>query len=217
MLLGGVLQSTGKLAQWGESDFFVAEADESDASFLYLSPKMAIITNIDTDHMSTYDNDFETLKNTFIKFLHRLPKDGVAIMCGDDSVVRDIIPKVQREVITYGFSEGVDVRVQSFCQRGLQTFFNIGGQAEFMLNLPGKHNVLNALSAIILARCLDISDDAIMQALKTFGGLERRFQVLGEYKVGGGVALQLSMITVITLARWQQRLQQCVQHGRIDD
>ncbi|MFT5529678.1 MAG: UDP-N-acetylmuramate--alanine ligase, partial [Alteromonadaceae bacterium] len=148
-VIGGLLNSAGTNARLGTSRYLIAEADESDASFLHLQPMVAVITNIDEDHMETYQGDFEKLKDTYIEFLHNLPFYGIAVICIDNSVVREILPRISRHVITYGFSKDADVRATHFKQTGAISSFTveINGEAplELSLNLPGQHNVLNAL------------------------------------------------------------------------
>jgi UDP-N-acetylmuramate--alanine ligase len=184
-VIGGRLNSSGSNAKLGESQYFVAEADESDASFLYLQPTMAIVTNIDMDHMETYDGDMKKLYKTFVDFLHHLPFYGTAIMCTDDAGVQAVLPEVGRPVIGYGFDEASDVRGINVRQVGLQTYFTVVRKdlpaLEVCMNLPGRHNVLNALSAIVVATEIGVADDAIVNALGKFSGVGRRCEVLGEY------------------------------------
>ncbi len=192
-VIGGLLNSTGSNARLGASRYLVAEADESDASFLYLQPMISIVTNIDADHMSTYHGDFAELKKTFIEFLHHLPFYGLAVVCLDDEVVREIVPSVSRPIVTYGFCEDADIRAIDFRQEGTKTYFTVLRQnkldLKITLNLAGAHNVLNALSAIAVATELDISDSAIQQALLKFSGVGRRFQIHGDYKTAYGQVL----------------------------
>lgn len=194
-VIGGKLNSAGSNARLGTSRYLVAEADESDASFLYLKPMISIVTNIDEDHMGTYHNNFDELKQAFIKFLHRLPFYGLAVLCNDDPVVKELLPKVSRPYVTYGFSEDADFRATSITRQGMKTRFIAerpdGNKLEVTLNLPGKHNVLNALSAIAVATELKVSDRAIQHALANFAGIGRRFQVYGDFKLakGGNVTL----------------------------
>jgi UDP-N-acetylmuramate--alanine ligase len=195
-VIGGRLNSVGSNARLGRGHYLVAEADESDASFLYLNPMISIVTNIDEDHMGTYENNFERLKETFIEFLHRLPFYGLAVLCIDDPVVREILPKLSRPVITYGLSHAADFKTLGYQRKGMQTQFTVlrpkdQVPIEITLNLPGKHNVLNALAAIAVASELKIPDKAIADALLHFAGIGRRFQVYGEYTLpqGGKVTL----------------------------
>ncbi|WP_084332438.1 UDP-N-acetylmuramate--L-alanine ligase [Marinobacterium jannaschii] len=192
-VIGGRLNSAGTNAQLGGSRYLVAEADESDASFLHLQPMVAIVTNIDADHMETYGGDFGTLKKTFIDFLHNLPFYGLAVMCVDDPVVREIMPSVSRPMLTYGFSEEADFQAFDLQQHGMYTRFRVRrpkGHAvlDVTLNMPGRHNVQNALAAIAVATDEGLSDAAICQALEKFAGVGRRFQVLGEIKAKDGLA-----------------------------
>ncbi|MGO2496661.1 MAG: UDP-N-acetylmuramate--L-alanine ligase [Vibrio litoralis] len=190
---GGLVKSAGTNARLGSSRYLIAEADESDASFLHLQPMVSIVTNIEADHMDTYGGDFETLKQTFIDFLHNLPFYGQAIMCIDDPVVRELIPRVSRQVITYGFSEDADVRIVNYHQKGQQGKFTVVRQGradlEITLNIPGKHNALNASAAIAVATEDDIADDAIVRALVSTQGTGRRFDHLGEFETGNGQAM----------------------------
>lgn len=189
-VIGGLLNSSGTNACLGQSQYFVAEADESDASFLHLKPTFAVITNIDADHMSTYDGDFSRLRQTFIDFLHHLPFYGLAILCIDDPVVKSILPKVPRPTITYGWDNEADVHVKSWQQDGVQSTFVVSrhgkhGDIEIRLNMPGRHNVLNALAAITIATELGVSDAAIIESLQAFAGIGRRFQSHGELQLNG--------------------------------
>jgi len=182
---GGLVKAAGTHARLGTSRFLLAEADESDASFLHLQPMVAIVTNIEADHMDTYQGDFEILKQTFINFLHNLPFYGRAVMCIDDPVIRELLPRVGRHVTTYGFSEDADVFIEDYRQVGSQGHFTVRRQdktpIEVMLNAPGRHNALNAAAAIAVATDEDISDDAILTALAGFQGTGRRFDFLGEF------------------------------------
>ncbi|WP_194089989.1 UDP-N-acetylmuramate--L-alanine ligase [Vibrio hibernica] len=190
---GGLVKSAGTNARLGSSRFLIAEADESDASFLHLQPMVSIVTNIEADHMDTYGGDFETLKQTFIDFLHNLPFYGQAIVCIDDPVVRELIPRISRQVITYGFSEDADVRLTNYHQKGQQGMFTVVRQdrkdLNITLNIPGKHNALNASAAIAVATEDDISDEAIVRALVSTEGTGRRFDHLGEFDTGNGHAM----------------------------
>jgi UDP-N-acetylmuramate--alanine ligase len=184
-VVGGKLNSCGSNAQLGTSAYFVAEADESDASFLFLKPMMAVVTNIDADHMSTYGDDFGKLKSTFVEFLHHLPFYGLAVVCIDDEEVRHILPLIQRPKLTYGFHEAAHYRAMSWTQNGLLSEFVVVRPAphrelKIQFKWPGRHNVLNALAAIVIATELGVKDDAILSGLLTFQGVGRRFQILGE-------------------------------------
>ncbi|HBH36743.1 MAG TPA: UDP-N-acetylmuramate--L-alanine ligase [Gammaproteobacteria bacterium] len=179
-VIGGLLNSAGVNAQLGASDYLVAEADESDASFLYLQPMISVITNVDHDHMETYGGDFERLRQTFVEFLHHLPFYGLAVMCIDDPEVRSLIPRVTRRVITYGQSQDADVRILNIEQQGLRTTFQVqcidDEVININLNMPGRHNVLNAVAAVAVARELGVDKAAIRRALENFAGIGRRFQ-----------------------------------------
>ncbi len=193
-VIGGLLNSAGSNAGLGESEYLVAEADESDASFLHLQPMVAIVTNIDADHMDTYGGDFEVLKKTFIEFLHNLPFYGVAVVCGDDPVIQEIMPLISRSIVTYGFSEGCDFRVSQVEQEGNKTKFKLErpGELNFlelMVNLPGKHNALNAAAAVAVAVDEGIDDTAIKNGLMNFSGVGRRFQTFGEFDVDDGMTM----------------------------
>ncbi|WP_285163495.1 UDP-N-acetylmuramate--L-alanine ligase [Shewanella goraebulensis] len=189
-VIGGLLNSAGTNARLGTSRYLIAEADESDASFLHLQPMVSVITNIEADHMDTYGGDFEKLKTTFVDFLHNLPFYGVAVMCIDDEVIQEIMPRVGRQVVTYGFSDIADVQALNFKQVGHQSQFSVRRKnredLDIVLNLPGAHNVLNALAAIAVASEDDIADDAIVAALAEFEGIGRRFQHLGEFDTPNG-------------------------------
>lgn len=190
---GGLVKSAGTNARLGSSRYLIAEADESDASFLHLQPMVSIVTNIEADHMDTYGGDFEILKQTFIEFLHNLPFYGQAIVCIDDPVVRELIPRISRQVITYGFSEDADVRIVNYHQTGQQGNFTVMRQGradlDITLNIPGKHNALNASAAIAVATEDDIADQAIIRALVSTQGTGRRFDHLGEFDTGNGHAM----------------------------
>ncbi|MDB9869266.1 UDP-N-acetylmuramate--L-alanine ligase, partial [Oceanospirillaceae bacterium] len=165
-VIGGKLTSSGTNAKLGASSYLVAEADESDASFLHLQPLTSIVTNIDADHMSTYEGDFNRLKKTFVEFLHNLPFYGLAIVCVDDPVVWEILPQVSRPLMTYGFDEKADVKAINVQQRGMITSFTVCRQGykdlDIALNMPGKHNVQNALAAIAVATDLEVADEHIV-------------------------------------------------------
>ena len=189
-VIGGKLTSAGTNARLGDSRYLVAEADESDASFLHLQPMVAIVTNIDADHMSTYGGDFEQLKKTFVEFLHNLPFYGLAVLCTDDPVVTEIMPQVSRPVLTYGFNEDADFRAVDVCQDGMHTSFKVirpegHEDLEITLNMPGLHNVQNALSVIAVATDEGLDDSAIVDGLKNFQGVGRRFQIMGHFPVPG--------------------------------
>ncbi|MCB1801032.1 MAG: UDP-N-acetylmuramate--L-alanine ligase, partial [Gammaproteobacteria bacterium] len=179
-VIGGRLNSRGSYAHLGEGEVLVAEADESDASFLYLQPMQAVVTNVDEDHMATYGNDFGRLRATFLEFLHHLPFYGQAVLCIDDDNVRDLLPEVTRKVVTYGTAEDADVRAVDIRQQAMTTRFDVHmpdtPPFEVVLNMPGRHNVLNALAAISVVHDLGVSVSAIQSALASFQGIGRRFQ-----------------------------------------
>ena len=196
-VIGGRLNSAGANAKLGTGDYIVVEADESDASFLNLLPVMAVVTNIDADHMETYGHDFNRLKSAFVEFLHRMPFYGTAILCADDAGVQSILPQLARPVTTYGLNEGAQVRAVNVRAQNGQMHFTVQRRngitlpdMDVVLNLPGVHNVLNALSAIAVAVELNVPDDAVTRALAGFKGVGRRFQSYGQVAVsaahGGG-------------------------------
>lgn len=193
-VIGGRLNSAGTNAKLGASRYLVAEADESDASFLHLTPMISVVTNIEADHMHTYGGDFSRLKQTFIDFLHNLPFYGAAVVCLDDPVVRDIIPHLSRALLTYGVSEEADFRAVDIHQTGMSTRFKVLRPGDLPpldihLHMPGHHNVLNALAAIAVATDEGVDDAAIQRALGQFQGVGRRFQVYGDYPCTGGAAM----------------------------
>ncbi len=194
-VIGGLLNSAGSNARLGAGRYLIAEADESDASFLHLQPLATVITNIEADHMDTYQGDFEKLKATYLEFCHNLPFYGVAVVCIDDPVLRALIPQIGRTVLTYGFSQDADFVISDFSQTGTQSRFVIsdtdGNQREVVLNLPGKHNALNATAAFALARDEGISEQAILAAFTEFEGIGRRFQQYGEFDTSNGKVLLL--------------------------
>ncbi len=193
-VIGGRLNSVGTNACLGAGHYLVAEADESDASFLYLTPMLAVVTNIDADHMETYGGDFGRLRRAFVEFLHHLPFYGLAVLCVDDPGVRDILSEVSRPVVTYGLDSSADLWADNIRQEGTRTFFQVyqrtgGLWLDVTLNLPGRHNVLNALAAIAVAREVGVTDEAIRMALSLFDGIGRRFQVYGEQETPAGNVL----------------------------
>ena len=190
-VIGGRLNSAGVNARLGRGEYLVAEADESDASFMHLHPLMAVVTNIDADHMGTYGSDFSALRQTFIAFLQNLPFYGLALLCIDDPVVQEILPEVHKPLMTYGFGEDADVRARNIEQNGLAMHFTVDLKGEdnwlqVTLNQPGRHNVLNALAAIAVARVLGVDKPAIIAGLEKFAGIGRRFQVNGSIARNGG-------------------------------
>ena len=192
-VIGGRLNSAGANARLGSGDYIVVEADESDASFLNLLPVMAVVTNIDADHMETYGHDFGNLKKAFVDFLHRMPFYGTAILCTDDPAVREIVPQVSCPITSYGFGEDAQVRAVNVRPVGPQMHFTaqrrngvVLPDLEVVLNLAGEHNVLNALSAIAVALELNVPDAAVQKALAEFKGVGRRFQSYGDMLAPSG-------------------------------
>lgn len=186
-VIGGRLNSSGVNARLGEGEFIVAEADESDASFLNLTPVISAVTNIDQDHMDTYGHDFGRLKQAFVDFLARLPFYGVAVMCVDDENVRSILPRVSRRVVTYGLSETAEIRAIDVRAIGTQMAFTIlrpnHEPLPVVLNLPGVHNVINSLAAVAIAMLVGVSDEAIVRGLADFTGVGRRFAQYGDISI----------------------------------
>ncbi len=201
-VIGGRLKSADANARLGQGDYLVAEADESDASFVHLKPMLAVVTNIDADHMATYDGDIDKLKSGFIEFLHNLPFYGLAVVCIDDHGVRDILSDIGRSVVTYGIDEGADIRAVNVEFEGHVTRFDVvrshtleraagdeQGASQLLqvtLRLPGLHNVRNALAAIAVADELQVGADAVKRALEGFEGIDRRFQNLGDIRMRNG-------------------------------
>ena len=192
-VIGGRVNSVGTNAQLGESRYLVAEADESDASFLHLQPMVAVVTNIDEDHMETYDFDVAKLKRTFVEFLHNLPFYGLAVLCIDNDTVREIASDVSRPMLTYGFAEDADFRIENPVLKENRSDFvlhrPVGDPLQLSLNVPGVHNILNATAAVAVAIDEGLSDAAIQQGLSGFQGVGRRFEIQGEYPVADGSAL----------------------------
>ncbi|MEO5596185.1 MAG: UDP-N-acetylmuramate--L-alanine ligase [Lysobacteraceae bacterium] len=192
-VIGGQLLSAGANAGLGSGNWLVAEADESDGSFLRLNPHIAVVTNIDADHLENYGNDFDRVRAAFSEFLHRLPFYGLAVLCIDDAEVAALAAEVPRHLLTYGFDAKADVRAQDVQQSGGRTSFNLclpdGEQCPVTLNLPGRHNVQNALAAAAIGWQLGVDAAAIAHALDTFQGISRRFNLLGEIDFGNGKAL----------------------------
>ncbi len=192
-VVGGRVNSAGTNAVLGSGEYLVAEADESDASFLHLQPEIAVVTNIDADHMGTYGGDFERLKRTFVEFLQNLPFYGLAVLCLDDPVVREIIEEVRKPLLTYGTDAGADIRATRVRQAGLRMTFEVHRHDRETLTvelaLPGRHNVLNALAAIAVATQLQVPDRAIVAGLAEFQGIGRRFQIHGDAACPGGAVL----------------------------
>jgi UDP-N-acetylmuramate--alanine ligase len=194
-VIGGKLEAAGANARLGQGEFIVAEADESDASFLYLTPVMAVVTNIDADHMETYGHDFGRLKQAFVDFIQRLPFYGMAVLCADDANVREIMPRITKQVTTYGVSESAQVRATDISHCGGRMCFKVqrAGQPELAvtLNFPGQHNVLNALAAIAVAMEVGAPDAAIVKGLAEFSGVGRRFERYGEVSLPDGGSFTL--------------------------
>ena len=190
-VIGGKLNSTACNSKLGTGEYLVAEADESDASFLLLKPMISIVTNIDADHLSTYDGDFEKLKATFVEFLHHLPFFGLAILCVDDEHVCDILPKITRTIVSYGMHYPADIRAMEVRYKGRQSFFTVVREGkcnlDITLNMPGEHNVQNALAAIAVATEIGVKDTAIVNGLKKFQGVGRRFEIHGDIQTSQGV------------------------------
>ena len=196
-VIGGRLNAAGANARLGHGDFLVAEADESDASFLFLTPVISVVTNIDADHMETYGHDFGRLKQAFVDFVHRLPFYGLAVLCQDDPNVREILPRISKQVVTYGLQPGANVYAENVRAANGQMLFDavrVNGSVSRLtitLNLPGMHNVLNALAAIAVATEVGVEDAAIIKALAEFKGVGRRFQRYGEIAIPTGGSFTL--------------------------
>ncbi len=193
-VVGGVVNSFRANAKLGRGQYLVAEADESDASFLHLQPLMAVITNIDADHLETYDGDFSKLRQTFVEFLHNLPFYGLAVLCVDDPVVREVMTGIRKPILTYGTAEDADYRAVNLRQSGLQMHFDVirpraGLPLKLTLNVPGQHNVLNAMAAVVIADELGVPEDAIERGIREFQGTGRRFETRGDISISNGTAL----------------------------
>ncbi|MCF2948598.1 UDP-N-acetylmuramate--L-alanine ligase [Paraglaciecola aquimarina] len=197
-VIGGLLNSAGTNARLGDSQYLIAEADESDASFVHLQPMVSVVTNIEADHMETYQGDFQKMQDTYIDFLHNLPFYGLAVLCGDDPVIKELLPRIGRKYLTYGVSEGVDVRAVNIQLGFNQSTFEVlrkdmANQVlpplKVTVNIPGQHNVLNSLAAIAVASDEGIEDQAIVEALGGFSGIGRRFEFLGDYATSKGQAI----------------------------
>ena len=190
-VIGGRLASANANAKLGLGQYLVAEADESDASFLHLQPMLAVVTNIDADHLGSYENDLGRLKQGFLEFLHNLPFYGLAVMCSDDANTRELIPELGRRVVSYGFGERADIRALSIERQGLKTRFKVESPERrtplmVELNLPGMHNVLNSLAVVAVAAELEIPDAPLLKALAEFSGVDRRMQVHGSVTTAVG-------------------------------
>lgn len=218
-VVGGLLNSAGSNARLGAGRYLVAEADESDASFMHLQPMLAVVTNIDADHLDTYEGDFQKLRKSFIDFLHNLPFYGLAVLCVDDANVADVMSEISRPMLTYGLSDAAEVRGSNVVQRETITRF-IAHRPDreplsVELNLPGIYNVRNALAAIAVAHELGVGDEAVARALSGFAGIGRRFQIHGEIRVGdAGVLLiddyghhptEISAVLDAIRAGWPER------------
>jgi UDP-N-acetylmuramate--alanine ligase len=197
-VIGGKLNSSGTNAKLGTGEFIVVEADESDASFLYLQPILAVVTNIDADHMETYGHDFSRLKQAFVDFIEHLPFYGRAMLCVDDVNVREILPRITKPVTTYGFSEDAQIRAVNVRAEGGQMRFTAECRQngtpkdlDITLNLAGRHNVLNSLAAIAIALEVGVADEAIVAGLREFEGVGRRFQRYGEVALPAGGSFTL--------------------------
>jgi UDP-N-acetylmuramate--alanine ligase len=190
-IIGGLLNSAESNGQLGRSRYIIAEADESDASFLHLQPMVAVLTNIDKDHLAYYEGSFDKLKNAFIEFIHNLPFYGLLVVCIDDPVIKSILPQVQRAILTYGLDENADVRGYDLVQTEVTSGFKVertgfSKDIEISLGLPGRHNVLNALAAIAIASDEGVSDSNIKKGLANFQGVGRRFEVHGKFLISDG-------------------------------
>jgi len=193
-VIGGRLKSADANARLGQGDYLVAEADESDASFVHLKPMLAVVTNIDADHMSTYGGDIERLKSSFIEFLHNLPFYGLAVVCTDDAGVNSVLADIGRSITTYGTNEDADVRATNIVFSAATTEFDVTRKdsdavLHVKLQLPGMHNVRNSLAAIAVADELQIGADSVVKALEEFEGIDRRFQSMGEVKTSAGTVM----------------------------
>ncbi len=192
-VIGGLLNSAGTNARLGDSQYLIAEADESDASFVHLQPMVSVITNIEADHMETYQGDFQKMQDTYIDFLHNLPFYGLAVLCIDDPVIQKLLPRIGRKYLTYGVSEQADVRAVSIELGFNQSTFNVLREnlppLAVTVNLPGQHNVLNSLAAIAVASDEGLEDEYIVKALGEFSGIGRRFEFLGDYATSKGQAI----------------------------
>jgi len=191
-VIGGRLKSADSNARLGAGKFLVAEADESDASFMHLQPMISIVTNVDNDHLGTHEGDFERLKQSFIDFLHNLPFYGLAVVCADDPIAKSLLPRINRPFVTYGIdSDAADLRAVNIQREGVQTRFEVerrgsSKKLSVQLNLPGRHNVLNSLAAIAVAIELEVNDAAIQSALASFHGVDRRLQQYGDVQTSAG-------------------------------
>lgn len=195
-MVGGVLNDLQTPARVGEGNYFVAEADESDASFLFMHPDYIIITNIDADHLETYGGDFDRLKASYLQFIHQLPPKGIVFLCQDDPVSCELMPKIERQIVTYGYSAEADYQITEYHQLGLSSHFQLKRPGALstlpvQLNLTGRHNASNAAAVIAMSQTIGIDDALLLKALKEFAGVGRRFHLHGELQINGGGALLL--------------------------
>ncbi len=193
-VVGGRVNSVGANAKLGSGRYLIAEADESDASFLHLQPMVSVVTNIEADHMETYDFDFERLKDTYLQFLHNLPFYGLAVLCIDDETIESILIKIGRPTLTYGFNQKAAYRIKNFASSANTCCFQVDRPDDLptlqvKLNIPGVHNALNATAAIAVASDEGISDQSIVRGLESFSGVGRRFEIIGEFPVAQGTAM----------------------------
>ena len=194
-MVGGVLNDSQTPVRVGNGPYFIAEADESDVSFLYMHPNIGIVTNIDADHLSTYGGDFNLLKQTYVQFLRQIPEGGVAILCMDDPVLNELISLLSQEVITYGFSSGADYHADNYLQKGLKSYFQVHRSLKdksplpVKLNLAGRHNALNALAVIAVGELIGMDEKKLLQSLEKFPGVDRRFAIRGEMVLSNGEVL----------------------------
>ncbi|MGS2719658.1 UDP-N-acetylmuramate--L-alanine ligase [Paraglaciecola aestuariivivens] len=192
-VIGGLLNSAGTNARLGDSQYLIAEADESDASFVHLQPMVSVVTNIEADHMETYQGDFHKMQETYLDFLHNLPFYGLAVLCIDDQVIQNLLPQIGRKYLTYGVSEEADVRATNiqlgFNQSSFEVLRKDKPNLSVRVNIPGHHNVLNALAAIAVASDEGIADHYIVEALANFSGIGRRFEFLGDFATSKGQAI----------------------------
>lgn len=194
-MVGGVLNDSQTPVRVGNGPYFIAEADESDMSFLYMHPNIGIITNIDADHLSAYGGDFNRLKQTYVQFLHQILEGGIAVLCMDDPVLNELMPFLSQKVITYGFCSDADYRADNYLQKGLKSYFQVHRLLKdklplsVKLNLGGRHNALNALAAIAVAELIGMDEKKLLQSLAQFPGVDRRFAIRGEMVLSNGQAL----------------------------
>lgn len=181
---GGLIKSIDSYSKVGKSNYFIVEADESDSSFLYLTPKTIVVTNIEPDHMDYYNNDFNLLKKSFLKFINKIPSDGTVVLCIDNSAIQDIIPQIKCKIITYGFNKTAEIRIACYKQNNFISSFTVIRKNQLnlkvILKVPGKHNALNAAAAIAISTEQKISNQNILNTLKNFQGTCRRFEYLGK-------------------------------------